>query len=162
VFDIAGSDGLPKLISNGQGAGNVTHSNEDFDSWSFNWTAPATNEGAITFYAAVMAIDGSNTGGDQTVTTAVSVNSNTLSISEENMLAFEMYPNPTQDFLTIQLPNEVMTGSIEVIDYLGRTIKSKEISKIDNELNLTNVSPGVYFMRLNAEGKTGVQKIIKY
>ncbi len=43
-------------------------------SWSFNWTAPATNVGQVTFYASgLLGDDGGNTSGDLTVmTTAIS------------------------------------------------------------------------------------------
>jgi len=161
VFDTTGSTGLPKVIANGQGAGNVTQSEDNFSSWSFNWIAPATNEGAITFYAAVLAADGSGTDGDQTVTTSETVNSNTLSISEENLLAFDIYPNPSQDYLTILLPNEISNGSIEIFDYSGKSVKSNQISSADNTLDISNLSQGIYFVKLNSEGKTGIQKVIK-
>lgn len=157
IFDITSSSGSPELI----GTSAVTHSNENFDSWSFNWTAPATDEGAITFYAAVMAINGSGNGGDQTITTSVSVNSSTLSINEENMLAFDIYPNPSQDFLTILLPNEITTGSIELFDYSGKSVKSKHINSVNNTLDMSNLSQGIYIIKLNSEGKTGVQRVIK-
>ncbi|MBS1795592.1 MAG: VCBS repeat-containing protein [Acidobacteria bacterium] len=40
--------------------------------WTFNWTAPATNVGSVTFYAAGLQGDGGgDTGGDQTYTTSV-------------------------------------------------------------------------------------------
>ena len=80
-FNIIGSTGSPQLISGGDGAGNVTHSNNTSTSWSFNWTASGTDEGSITFYAAVLAGNGSGTNNDQTVTQSLSMVQNTLSIS---------------------------------------------------------------------------------
>lgn len=157
-FNLTGSTGSPKLILSGS---SVTQSNDNFNSWSFKWTAPSTDEGAITFYAAVLAADGDGTSGDQTVTTSVSVNLSTLSISEENRVVFDIYPNPTQDVLTILLPNEITTGSIEIFDFSGRSVKSKQINSIKNTLNISNLSQGIYFIKLNSEGKIGMQKVIK-
>jgi hypothetical protein len=44
-------------------------------SWTFNWTAPATSIGAVTFYAAGnQANNDGNTGGDQIYTTTLTIN----------------------------------------------------------------------------------------
>ncbi len=158
VFDLAGATGSPKLIQSGS---SVTQSNDNSSSWSFNWTAPSTDEGDITFYAAVLAGNGNGDENDQTVTTSLTVSLSTLGIAEANLLTFEIFPNPSQDFLTIQLPNEMINGSIELFDYLGKTVKSKKISNIDNKLNLSNLNQGLYFVKVSSEGKIGVQKFIK-
>ncbi len=158
AFDLAGASGSPKLINSNT---SVTHSSDNLSSWSFNWTAPSTDEGDITFYAAVLAGNGGGDSNDQTVTTSLAVSLSTLGIAEANLLTFEIFPNPSQDFLTIQLPNEMINGSIELFDYLGRSVKSKKINNIDNKLNLTNLNQGIYFVKVNSEGKMGVQKFIK-
>ena len=160
VFDLAGATGSPELIS-GSSFTRVTHSNKANSSWSFNWTAPSADEGDITFYAAVLAASGSSDSNDETQLISESVSLSTLGIAEANLLAFEIFPNPSQDFLTIQLPNEMINGSIELFDYLGRSVKSKKINNIDNKLNLSNLNQGVYFVKVSSEGKIGVQKFIK-
>jgi len=158
VFDLAGATGSPKLIQSGT---SVTQSNDNSSSWSFNWTAPSTDEGDITFYAAVLAGSGSGDNNDDTKLISESVSISTLGVGEENVLGFDIYPNPAQDFLTIQLPDETLNGSLEVFDYLGRTVKSKKINKDDNRMNLSNLNQGVYIMKLSSEGKMGVRKFIK-
>ena len=158
VFDIAGATGSPKLIQSGT---SVTQSNDNSSEWSFYWTAPSADEGDITFYAAVLAGSGQGTNNDQTVTTSVTVSLTTLGIAEANLLSFEIFPNPSQDFLTIQLPNEITNGSLEIFDYLGRSVKSKKINTIDNKMNISNLNQGIYFVKVNSEGKMGVQKFIK-
>jgi len=159
TFDVLGvTIGSPQRILSGQGAGNVTHSNNKSSSWRFNWTAPATDEGVITFYAAVVAV---NNGDEQTETTSEAIIKSTLALDEENMLAFDIYPNPSQDFLTILLPNETANGAIEIFDYSGKSVKSKQINSVNNTLDMRNLSQGIYFIKLNSEGKIGVQKVIK-
>ncbi len=158
VFDLTGASGSLKLIKSNT---SVTQSNDNSSSWSFNWTAPSTDEGDITFYAAVLAGNGSGEDNDDTKLISESVSLSTLGIAEANLLTFEIFPNPSQDFLTIQLPNEMINGSIELFDYLGRSVKSKKISNIDNKLNLSNLNQGIYFVKVNSEGKMGVQKFIK-
>ena len=155
VFNVTGT----LKLTNGNSA--VTQTNKSNSSWSFNWTAPSADEGDITFYAAVLAANGSSDSNDETQLISESVSLSTLGIAEANLLAFEIFPNPSQDFLTIQLPNEITNGSLEVFDYLGRSVKSKKINNIDNKMNISNLNQGIYFVKVNSEGKMGVQKFIK-
>lgn len=158
AFDLTGSTNSPKIITSG---GSVTHSNDAFSFWSFSWTAPSIDEGDITFYTAVLAANGSGTGGDQVVTTSEVVSASTLSIDEKNSLTFDILPNPSRDYLTVKLPNEISDGSVEIFDFLGRSVMTSKINKIENRLNLTNLAVGMYIIRLTSEGKSGVKKIIR-
>ncbi|WP_242084275.1 choice-of-anchor V domain-containing protein [Aestuariivivens sediminis] len=158
TYNITGATGSPKIITSG---GSVTHSNENSNEWSFNWTAPTVDEGDITFYAAVVAANGSGTGGDQVVTTSEVVVPSTLGLDEHNSLAFKVFPNPTRDNLTINLPNDIFGGFAEIFDFSGKLVKTAEISSIVNELNLKDLSSGIYVLRLTSNGKSGFKKIIK-
>lgn len=158
VYDLTGATGSPQIITSG---GSVTHTNDLFNSWSFDWTAPLVDEGIITFYTAVNAVNGSGTSGDQVVTTTESVDSSTLSLSENNILAFDIYPNPTKDYITIHLPDGVMDGSIEIFDFLGRAVITTKINRIDNKLNLNNLTAGMYIINLTSEEKTGIKIFVK-
>lgn len=157
VFDVSGATGSPKLIVSNS---SVTNSSKDFSQWTFNWTAPATNEGQITFYAAVLAGSGSGTNNDETVLTSETVDA-TLGVRDEEMLVFDIYPNPSNQFVTIQLPVGLSSSSVEIYDYSGRNIKSAKINRLDNKLDLSDVSQGLYFIMLNSDGKSGVQTLIR-
>lgn len=157
VFDLTGATGSPKLI---EGGSSVTNNTDSFSQWTFNWTAPATDEGNITFYAAVLAGSGSGTNNDDTVLTSETVDA-TLGIRDEEMLVFDIYPNPSNQFVTIQLPVGLSSSSVEIYDYSGRNIKSAKINRFDNKLDLSDVSQGLYFIMLNSDGKSGVQTLIR-
>ena len=150
--------GSSKIINSG---GSVTHSNETSNSWSFSWTAPGVDEGDITFYAATLAADGSGTGGDQVVTTSEVVSPSTLSLEEYNRLAFDFFPNPARDYVTIKLPDALSTGRVEVFDFSGKLVKASEINSIDKKLNLEALATGMYILRVTSNGKTDFKKIIK-
>ena len=154
-YNMTGATGSPKIITSG---GSVTHSNNASDSWSFNWTAPSVNEGDITFYAAVLAANGSN---DQVITTQKVVTASTLSIDEKNSLAFEIFPNPTRDYLTIKLPNDISEGYVEIFDFSGKSVIKTKVNIINNTLNLNNLSVGMYILRLSSEEKSGIKKFIR-
>lgn len=159
VYDMTGATGSPKIITSG---GSVTHSNDTSSSWSFNWTAPGVDQGDITFYAAVLAANGAaGNNGDQVVLTSEVVAPSTLSVDDINSLTFDVFPNPSRDYLTIKLPNEISEGSVEIFDFSGRTVMTAKINSIDNKLNLNNLSTGMYILRLNSEEKSGIKKVIK-
>ena len=90
--------------------------------------------------------------------TALSVS---LGISENNLLSFEMYPNPVSDVLNIQLPTSTEKAEVFVFDYTGRLVSSKTISSNDTAIDVQKISKGIYMIRVAANNKIGVQRFIK-
>jgi len=90
--------------------------------------------------------------------TALSVS---LGISENNLLSFEMYPNPVSDLLNIQLPTGTEKAEVSVFDYTGRLVSSKTISSNDTAIDVQKISKGIYMIRVAANNKIGVQRFIK-
>jgi plastocyanin len=85
----------------------------------------------------------------------------TAGISENNLLSFEMYPNPVSDVLNIQLPTGTEKAEVSVFDYTGRLVSSKTISSNDSTLDVQNISKGIYMIRVATNSKIGVQRFIK-
>jgi len=90
--------------------------------------------------------------------TALSVS---LGIYENNLLSFEMYPNPVSDVLNIQLPTSTEKAEVSVFDYTGRLVSSKTISSNDTAIDVQKISKGIYMIRVAANNKIGVQRFIK-
>ncbi|MFD2565936.1 choice-of-anchor V domain-containing protein [Pseudotenacibaculum haliotis] len=142
--------------------GNITHTNPNQSSWTFSWRSPTTDEGTVSFYAAVNAANGNGQafdGSDQVVTTSSS--SPSLSISEARLLKFEMYPNPSSDEVTIQLPSGTEKAKVGVFDYTGRLISSQEVTSSNRKVDVTNLVSGIYIIRVTADNKIGAQRFIK-
>lgn len=74
---------------------------------------------------------------------------------------FTVYPNPTSSSVSI-LHSEITGGSIELISQNGQVLLSKECSGVKSNLDLSSLSPGIYFVRLNTDMKTSVQKLVKF
>lgn len=74
----------------------------------------------------------------------------------------KIYPNPTKGLLRIDIQNDSeISGFIEIINNVGKTIsKTSEIS-LENQLDLSNQPNGVYVMRIIINGQTSTWKIIK-
>ncbi len=127
--------------------------------WSFDWTAPTTFTSNITFYAAALS---SNVTGDiksQTVLTSDNIGG-VLAVKNAQFINFNMYPNPSDGIVNIQLPSDINEAKIDVFDYLGKKIMQKFITTTDNTINVSNLSTGIYFVRIKSDLKIGTKKLV--
>ena len=73
-------------------------------------------------------------------------------ISED--LFLEVYPNPVNEYLTI---NTNYQGSVEVFNVSGQIVRSLNITNQSNVLNINDLEGGIYFIKIGHE----VRRIIK-
>ena len=140
----------------------ITHSNSGQKSWSFKWTSPATDVGNVKFYAATVSANGngSNDNGDKVALTSTS-DFSVLSLAKENQLDFTVFPNPVSEYLNIQLPTGTTNANISVFDMTGKLIRNNAISVGNTKVGVSDLSTGVYILKLNSEGKLGSRQFIK-
>lgn len=74
-----------------------------------------------------------------------------------------LYPNPSNDNFTINLPVDIeRKGTVEIYNSIGQQITVKSIqSDADLNVNVSSLSNGVYFLKLNFAGSTKTMKFIK-
>lgn len=77
-----------------------------------------------------------------------------------NLDIIDIYPNPSNDYINIQVgENENRIQSIEITDLLGKKVYQ---SKFENRINISNLNQGVYFITLiSNENEKFTKKIIK-
>jgi hypothetical protein len=134
------------------------------DSWSYNWTAPSANQGAITFYASLMAANNNNTNdaGDETYFTQFTIYPSATSVSnqESENDNIAVYPNPISDFITIDyLLKNYSSFEAELVDIQGKTVQP--LLKLQNTIGLINksiaidqtVSSGIYLVKFTIDKK---------
>jgi len=81
---------------------------------------------------------------------------NHIDTMHDNIL---IYPNPTQDFITIELKNP-MNATVKLISIDGKILIEKTFSK-ETQLDIRNQSPGSYILVIENEGRIFEQKIAK-
>lgn len=142
------------------GGANITQSDADSgNTWTFTWTSPSTNEGTVSFYVSGNAANGNgSTSGDQIVTSSLSAPS--LGISEARLLDFKMGPNPSSDLVNIQLPSGLSEATAGVYDYTGRLVNSKSLKPLDNQIDVRNLSAGIYIIKVTADNKIGAKRLV--
>lgn len=78
-------------------------------------------------------------------------------------LTIEIYPNPTQDFVYIELDNSKLdNGRMLLYDINGRLIKGNFITNKKSEINITELAAGNYYLEISSSDlKICSYKIIK-
>lgn len=73
-----------------------------------------------------------------------------------------VYPNPTNNLINIRLKNYTQNLKVTVSNQLGQVILSDYYKDTDNaEINLSDLSPGIYFVSINSDFEKFSQKLIK-
>lgn len=75
----------------------------------------------------------------------------------------EIYPNPVSDVLHVSLPYEGLATTITLFDVQGRQVKSLRTESTSNEIDVTDVKPGLYILNVEAKGfRKGYKVTVKH
>lgn len=87
----------------------------------------------------------------------------TLVAIEENSndINFTIYPNPSNGKYLIKL-NRFFKGTIEIYNLVGQKVSSVELTSDSTEIDITNLEPGVYLVRIGNEKESITKKVIQY
>ena len=72
---------------------------------------------------------------------------------------FKSFPNPVKNLLTISNASPIET--IEISSILGQKMISKKINDIQTEIDLSQLSNGIYFVKVKSQGNDKTIKIVK-
>ncbi len=82
-------------------------------------------------------------------------------ISNVNSLQANVYPNPAKDIVTVQLALTAPQVDYKLVDITGKAILNNSISNTKNfSISTKDISQGVYFLHLNANGKSEIIKLL--
>jgi len=78
---------------------------------------------------------------------------------EDLNLEFNIYPNPAQDILNIDLINNFEIYSYAIFDSYGRVVSNN--NTYESSIDISNINPGIYFIRVtNSDNATTTKKFI--
>ena len=83
-----------------------------------------------------------------------------VSTSQKELVEFNVFPNPAENQLTIELVNSSSDYQLDIIDLAGRSVYSTTL-KQSGSINVSALARGTYFVRLNSDSETGVTRFIK-
>ena len=81
----------------------------------------------------------------------------------ENSLHLNVYPNPVSDKLHLTFDQLINNGTLSITTLTGQTLQTKEVSEGQTfeTINLTELTPGIYFVRLTSGSNNYTYKIHK-
>jgi hypothetical protein len=81
---------------------------------------------------------------------------------EKQSIDFSVYPNPANDRLFIKMGkhNSSKLISYSIVDMYGRTVAEEKVSAAES-IDISNLSEGIYFIRLKDEATISTNKFIK-
>lgn len=89
--------------------------------------------------------------------TATTAQLGTEDVNVHSLESVKVYPNPSKDFINIELPKDIKDFYVEITDMNGRLIINKQNEK---KINVSSLANGVYLCNIKSSGQTTVRKII--
>ena len=84
---------------------------------------------------------------------------NNLGINNIKSDEFVIYPNPVKDYLTIK--GNSVVNKVTVFNSLGQILFEKNQNNSEFSLDLSNLSSGNYYVKVESDDKKQVLKVIK-
>lgn len=86
-----------------------------------------------------------------------SINKKTL----KEDLNFRIYPNPSQNEITIESNDFAPNTMVTILDLQGRQVQSNTLNTSKSIIDISSLAQGVYFIRIEDDSRIGVQELIK-
>jgi len=80
-----------------------------------------------------------------------------VSVDELNGNAFAVYPNPSTGLFTMNLVN---VSKVEITNTLGQLVFEKQLNVGKQEIDLTDVVEGIYFVKVISGKQQGIKRIV--
>ncbi|WP_394758984.1 S8 family serine peptidase [Flavobacterium sp.] len=84
-----------------------------------------------------------------------------LNLPEQNLIIFNLYPNPVTSEITISSPDAMIGSSIKFYNNLGQLVMQKNIDTQTQIISLETLSGGIYYYNIASAEKTLYGKLIK-
>lgn len=82
-----------------------------------------------------------------------------LAVAENTAPKYSVFPNPFSEVINVIGVNEVENVAFKLFTIDGKLIKT---GKVENaQVNLSDITQGIYLLELNSDGKTETKKVIK-
>lgn len=87
--------------------------------------------------------------------------SNGLSVDSFSKNDIVIYPNPTEDIISVTFPEGLDKGTISIYTVLGQKVLERKITTQSPTISMKSLSNGVYLYKMESEGFSKSGKIVK-
>lgn len=87
----------------------------------------------------------------------------TLTLSNSNFEIannIKMYPNPTNNFVTVELSN-LTNAKLQVLDITGKILRNQVLNTSSNTVDVQQLPSGMYLFKVSSNEGTATSKIVK-
>lgn len=133
--------------------------NGDWHQFTFTFTAPATN---LLLYVSKQARNADGDGGLNNACRMDDfsiIENSTASVTDLSEYNFKAYPNPANNQLFISASEQI--NAIQIFSILGKMVLNKKTNATKINLNIADLSPGIYMVKTQIDTKVGTYKLIK-
>jgi len=81
-----------------------------------------------------------------------------LSVNDNVLSQISLYPNPSHDLITINIPSGIELESTILYDLLGKAVLS---NSNNNQVNLSSLPTGVYILKITTSNGSITKKVIR-
>lgn len=74
-----------------------------------------------------------------------------VGINEENSIISAIYPNPVDNYLTLELKQVLQNHSAHILDSKGKEIDVVSLIEITTKINLSDYSSGIYHLTIKKD-----------
>lgn len=89
----------------------------------------------------------------------LSSNAAVASVERNSLLNISMYPNPTNNYLNISSDNII--SKVSIYNILGKQVKNIQINEKSKNIDVSNLSKGVYMIKYTVDNTVGSSKFMK-
>lgn len=105
-----------------------------------------------------------NKGNDQYVMLLdnVQVTAETMGVNDVLSSRLSVYPNPANNIINISGANNILLEGAQIVDMNGRTVKTVNLGGVtEAQINIADLSTGMYMMNLSSDQGMITKKIVK-
>jgi hypothetical protein len=78
-----------------------------------------------------------------------------------NTTDFSVYPNPANDVVNVSNSSNAIISTIEMTDLNGRVVKNVTLNATEGQINISDLSTGVYMMNVTSDQGSSIKKVVK-
>lgn len=97
---------------------------------------------------------------DSGIAPILTVNYSTLSTGKFLLSDFSMYPNPSNNYIHLSLPQNISKATLKIYDVLGKQVENKTISNKE-KADISKLEKGIYLLEVSTLGQAKTKTLIK-
>jgi len=81
-----------------------------------------------------------------------------LGINDASPVVANVFPNPAHEYLKVVADRTI--DNIYLMNIVGQKVAEKSVNGTSTQLNLSGITSGVYFLRIECNGQVSTQKVL--